>query len=99
MKKVLLLLFLFSVGSLISLEGCKKNAYTDAIVKADGDANVDGCGWLLNIGGDIFYPVGLRSKDLYDGAQISIQYTISAVPFTCVNNKVYEVANITKFLN
>lgn len=100
MKKIFILLVLLSAGSLISLESCKKNAYHDATVIADGDPDVDGCGWLLNIEGEqTFYPEGLRDKDKYDGAKISILYTVSAVPYTCINNEVYQVANITKFLD
>ena len=95
MKKALVLLLLvFSASTLLTLDSCSKSAYFDAYVKADPG----GCEWLLTIDGNDFVPVGLRDGDLYDGAKVTIQYTISAVPYKCVDNKEYPVASITKFL-
>ena len=99
MKKLLLLLILAGSVSMIGLESCSKTAYIEAIVTADGDENVDGCGWLLNIGGNLFYPVGLRNEDKVDGKRIEIQYTVSAVPHTCVDNQKYPVSTITRYKN
>ena len=89
---------LLSGASLITMESCKKSNYYDAIVIADGDAAIDGCGWLLNIGGVVYYPIGLRDGDKVNGKTISIQFTVSALPFKCVNNLEYPVASITRFL-
>ena len=99
MKRILILFMLVSAGALISLESCTKSDYYDATVIADGDENVDGCGWLISIGGVIFYPVGLSEDSMVDGKMITIQYTVSAIPHTCINNQQYQVATITKYLN
>ena len=98
MKKLLIILLLFAAGSLTGLESCSKSAFFDAVVIADGNADVDGCGWLLSIDGKIFFPVGLREDLKYDGARTTIQYTVSAAPFKCVNNIEYPVASITRYL-
>lgn len=99
MKKIIVLFLLLASVPLISLESCSKTAYYDATVVADGDENVDGCGWLLSIDGVLYYPVGLAENDRVDGKQITIQYTIGALPHVCVNNISYSVATITKYLN
>jgi len=99
MKKIVILLVLLASVSFISLESCSKTAYFDATVVADGDENVDGCGWLLSIEGALYYPIGLSDNDKVDGKKITIQYTVGALPHTCINNESYSVATITKYLN
>ncbi len=99
MKKIIVLLVLLATVPLISLESCSKTAYYDATVVADGDENVDGCGWLLSIEGVLYYPVGLAENDRVDGKKITIQYTVGAIPHVCINNESYSVATITKYLN
>lgn len=98
MKKLFVILLLFAAGSFVGLESCSKSAYFDAIVVADGDENVDGCGWLLNIDGNIFFPAGLKEEFKFDGAKITIQYTVSATTYKCINNVEYPVASITRYL-
>ena len=99
MKKIIVLFVLLASVSLISFESCKKTAYYDATVVADGDENVDRCGWLLSIGGILYYPIGLAEGDKVDGRIITIQYTVGAIPFDCIDNDSYPVATITKYIN
>lgn len=96
MKKILLLLILFSAGTLVTMESCSKSAYFDATVVQD--ANGGDCEWMLNIDGSVYYPQGLRGQDLVDGKVITIQYTISAIPYKCESGIERPVASITKFL-
>jgi hypothetical protein len=97
MKKVLILIILLSGVAFVSLESCKKNSYTDATVVKDGDAAVDGCGWLLYIDGIYYYPTNLDSQYYSDGMVISIQYTISALPFLCIDNESYPALTIARY--
>ena len=98
MKKILLVVLLFGAASLITFESCSKSTYVDATVVKDGDGITDGCGWLLSIGGSLFYHEGLREDCKVDGKVITIQYTVSVVPYKCVNNKEYPIAAISKYL-
>jgi len=90
---------LLSGATFLTMESCSKSTYTDATVYADGDGVTTGCGWLINIDGDVFIPVGLRDQDEVDGKVISIQYSISQIPGECVDGSSHPVATITKFLN
>ncbi len=85
-------------GTLISLDSCSKSAFVDATVVQDGDGITTGCGWLLNIGGEMFYPEGLREDLRVDGLVITIQYTVSVAPEKCVDNIEYPIAAISKYL-
>lgn len=96
MKKILILLMLFSAGTLVTMEGCKKRTYFDATVVQDTDA--DSCEWMLYIDGLTYFPQGLRGQDLVDGKVITIQFTVSAVPYKCESGAEYPVASVTKFL-
>ena len=98
MKRILILFMLVSAGALISLESCTKSNYYDATVIAVGDGIKEGCGWLISIDGVVFYPVGLSEDSMVDGKVITIQYTVSAIPHTCVNSQEYQVATITRYL-
>lgn len=99
MKKVMILLMLFSAGAFLTMESCNKSTYTDATVVADGDGITEGCGWLIYIDGLYYIPVGLRNDDYVDGKIITIQYTVSQIPQDCVDGTQHLVANINKFLN
>ena len=98
MKKILILIVLISGAAFLSMESCSKSNYTDEFVIEDGDGVTTGCGWLLNINGEVFIPVGLRNEDLVNGKVITIQYSISQVPQQCVDGSTYPVATITRFL-
>ena len=96
MKKILLLLILFSAGTLLTMESCSKSSYYNAtVVQFSGDGD---CEWMLYIDGLYYSPRGLRGQDLVDGKVITIQYTVSAVPYACESGKEHPVASITKFL-
>lgn len=93
MKKILLLLILFSSGTLLFTESCTKSStYYDAIVVDDE------CGWLLNIEGTIFFAEGLKDGNKVDGMKITIQYQVSAIPHTCPDGSTLSIAAITRYL-
>ena len=96
MKKILLLLILLSAGTLVTMESCSKSAYFDATVVQN--TNAGDCEWMLNIDGLIYYPQGLAGGDYVDGKVITIQYTVSAVPYKCESGIEHPIANITRYL-
>lgn len=98
MKKILILVLLMGGAAFLSMESCNKSNYTDAYVIEDGDGVTTGCGWLININGEVFIPVGLRNEDLVNGKVITIQYAVSEFPSQCAGGESYPVATITKFL-
>lgn len=98
MKKILIVLILLSGGTLISLNSCSKSAFVEATVVQDGDGITTGCGWLLSIGGELFFPEGLREDLRVNGLVITIQYTVSVAPKQCVDNTSYPIAAISKYL-
>ena len=96
MKKILLILILFSAGTLLTMQSCSKSNYFDATVVQE--VNAGDCEWMLFIDGLYYYPQGLRGQDLVDGKVITIQYSVSAVPYKCESGIEHPVASITKFL-
>lgn len=57
--------------------GCEKEErWVDAIVLDFGSPAVDGCGFVLEIGGNIYFPINLEEKYLVDKKEIRLQYSV-----------------------
>lgn len=66
------------IGIIILLNGgCSKemqDQWTDAIVLDMGSPAVDGCGFVLKINNDIYYPINLGESFQVDNKEVKIQY-------------------------
>src|SRR5690606_25806380 len=64
--------------------GCKKEEHwVDATVLDFGSPEVDGCGFLLEIDGNIYFPVSLEEKYQIDKKEVKIKYSILEDMQTC----------------
>ena len=64
--------------------GCKKeDQWTDAVVLDYGSPAVDGCGFVLEIDGNIYFPVNLEEKYRVDKKEVRLQYNLLGEMQTC----------------
>jgi hypothetical protein len=48
-----------------------------------GEPEVDGCGWLMQIDGEYFYPVNLADEFKVDSLELQIKYYYDPVEYRC----------------
>ncbi|PRD56300.1 hypothetical protein [Sphingobacterium gobiense] len=77
-------LFLMVLINLHLTSGCKKeDQWVDAVVLDYGSPAVDGCGFVLEIDGNIFFPVNLEESCQIDKKEIRLQYSLFKEMQTC----------------
>lgn len=77
----LLLMALINLGL---NSGCEKEEqWVDAIVLDFGSPSVDGCGFVLEIEGKIYFPVNLEEKYQVDKKEVRLQYRVLGDMQTC----------------
>lgn len=59
------------------------NGWTEALVVNMGDPKVDGCGWMIKINGEHYYPVNLDDEYRKEALPVRIRYTYDPVEFRC----------------
>ena len=57
--------------------------WTEAWVIFMGAPEVDGCGWMIQIGDEYFYPVNLEDEYRVEVLPVKIRYTYDPVEFRC----------------
>lgn len=79
---------------------CNKEEYwVDAVVLDLGSPAVDGCGFVLEIEGDIYYPVNLDEKYQVDKKAVKVRYSLLEGMHTCgfPDSEIkYQKVNITE---
>lgn len=68
--KNLILVFSYS----ILLISCSKNNFVNGTVKDFGEPAADGCGWVIEIGNEIFKPINLDAQFEQDQLPIRLDY-------------------------
>jgi len=58
-------------------------SWTDATVVFMGDPAVDGCGWLVRIDDELYYPVNLADEYRIDSLELQIRYYYDPVEYRC----------------
>lgn len=77
-------LLLMALISFYFISSCKKEEQgVDAIVLHFGSPAADGCGFLLEIGGNIYFPVNLDEKYQVDKKEVKLRYSILDDMHTC----------------
>ncbi len=57
--------------------------WTRATVVYMGAPEVDGCGWLIEMGDEYYYPVNLEDEFRIQGLSVSIKYAYDPIEFRC----------------
>lgn len=57
--------------------------WTSATVVYMGAPEVDGCGWLIEMGDEYYYPVNLEDEFRIQGLSVSIKYAYDPIEFRC----------------
>jgi len=60
-----------------------RSRWTDATVVDMGAPEVDGCGWLVLIEDEYYYPVNLADELRSDGLEIEIRYYYDPIEYRC----------------
>ncbi|MFH0762000.1 MAG: hypothetical protein V2A67_10910 [Bacteroidota bacterium] len=68
-------------GDYNDIEG--RNQWTDATVVFMGAPEVDGCGWLILIDEEYYYPVNLDDEYRIDSLAIQIKYYYDPIEYRC----------------
>ncbi|HAQ69972.1 MAG TPA: hypothetical protein DCR48_03255 [Flavobacteriales bacterium] len=53
---------------------CDKNDFVDATVYDFGEPALDGCGWVIEVGSEIYKPTNLASQYQIDQLEIKIDF-------------------------
>ena len=64
---------------LLLLSGCKKaenGEWIDATVLDFGSPAVDGCGFLLQVEDNLYYPENLQEKDQVDKKRVKVRFSL-----------------------
>ena len=85
--------YLVVIGAIILAGGCsrysdyladdKQDVWTPARVVNMGAPEADGCGWMIRIGDEYFYPVNLEDEYRVENLPVIILYTYDPVEFRC----------------
>lgn len=68
----------------LNFSGCdKEDQWVDAVVLDYGSPAVDGCGFVIEIDGSIYFPVDLEEKYRVDKKEIRLQYNLLEDMQTC----------------
>lgn len=90
----------FMLTFLFFNSACDKEEHlVDAVVLDLGSPAVDGCGFVLEIEGDIYYPVNLEEKYQVDEKAVKVRYSLLEGMHTCgfPDSEIkYQKVNITE---
>ena len=71
------------IFSIIFLISCSKEKSVNGIVRDYGPIEVDGCGWVIQVGNDIFHPVNLDDQYKVDSLEIQFDFKKLGSEFYC----------------
>lgn len=79
------ILLLMAIGATLLLLGAcqKEELWVDAVILDFGSPAVDGCGFVIQIENQIYYPVNLEEKYQIDGKNVKVQYNTLEEMHTC----------------
>lgn len=96
-------LLLIVVATLPLLGACQKEElWVDAVILDFGSSAVDGCGFVIQIEDQIYYPVNLEEKYHIDGKNVKVQYNTLEEMHTCGfphSGVIFQKINIRKIRN
>lgn len=101
--KTNLLLLVTSILIAFVNYGCKDNEdanvkYQEGILINYGDPALDGCGWKLKIGEDLYKPVELDKQFCKDSLKVYVDFTIISPTSNCawntINHPTIEISHI-----
>jgi len=76
-----------------------EDVWTPAWVINMGAPEVDGCGWMIQIGDEYFYPVNLEDEYRVEVLPVKIRYTYDPVEYRCgLSGKRYPSIRITQIV-
>lgn len=64
--------------------GCKeKQGFLDGVIVDLGSPAVDGCGFMLNVNNEFYYPSNLDSRYKTDGRRVKVRFSILEEKHIC----------------
>lgn len=71
------------IASALNIGCSKEEQWLNAVILDLGSPAVDGCGFVLEIGDQIYYPVNLAEKYQIDGKVVKVRYSVLEEKYTC----------------
>ena len=80
------------------LFACKKEKAVTGVVHDFGPAELDGCGWVIEVNGEILKPGELATAYQQEGLEITFDYKIEGYKANCgLQPEAHEAIRITKY--
>lgn len=77
------LLYIILIIILLSTNCNKKEGWIAAVIVDSGSPAVDGCGFLIEIGNQVYYPVNLEERYQIDKKRVKVLYVALEEIYTC----------------
>lgn len=81
--KPLYLFWMVLIASTLNIGCSKEEHWLDAVILDLGSPAVDGCGFVLEIKDQIYYPVNLEEKYQIGGKTVKVRYSVLEETYTC----------------